>query len=395
MNDRQTEGQVTPAATPDSTPTPRRTRLEDTPGRSARQWPFWVLLGIATLIFLFLVRQVVLPFVAGLALAYFLDPPVDRLQARGLSRTVGALVVFLVFFLVLLAILALVGPLVVNQLVELLNNLPRVLSAGREQALLFLENMGDRLDIDAKEKIREHLGSFTQDALNALLSLVLNLVQGGLALVNIVSLLLITPLVAFFCLLRWDEIVASVDSLLPRPERPALRVVAKDIDRALAGFVRGQGIVCAIMAGYYATVLTVSGLQYGAAVGLVAGVLTFIPYIGSLTGFLLTATLSVIQFPGWGALIPIGLFLLGQAIEGNILTPRLVGRGIGLHDVWVLFAVLAGGTVAGFLGVLVAVPVAAVIGVMVRHAIRRYRQTRYYTGDDSAPPPAPTKPLDL
>ncbi len=329
-------------------------------------------------------REVAFPFIAGLALAYFLDPPVDRLQARGLSRTTAALCVSFVFVLVIFFILGMIGPVLVSQLIDLLNNLPGLLTAGRDQALSFLDQIGEHLEVDAKAKMKELLGSFTEQALNTLITLILNLIQSGVAIVNIVSLILITPLVAFFCLLRWDHIVASIDSLLPRPERPALRLVAKDMDRALAGFVRGQAMVCVIMATYYAIVLTASGLQYGAAVGLVSGVLTFIPYIGSLTGFILTVTLALIQFADtWQALLPIGLFLLGQAVEGNFLSPRLVGRGIGLHDVWVLFAVLAGGAIAGFLGVIVAVPVAAVIGVAVRHAVRRYRDTRYYLGDEA------------
>ncbi len=347
-----------------------------------------MLLGFFALLFLFLVRQVALPFVAGLALAYFLDPPVDRLQERGLGRTLSAVIVAFIFLLVLLAILALVGPLIVNQAIDLLNNLPSLLAAGRDLLLNYLDEMGERLEIDAKAKIREYLGAFSQQALDTLISLVLNLIQSGVALVNIISLFLITPLVAFFCLIRWDEIVASVDDLLPLPERPAIRAVARDMDRALAGFVRGQAMVCLIMATYYAIALSLTGLQYGAAVGLFAGILTFIPYIGAFTGFLLTITLSFIQFPDfWSAMLPIGLFLLGQSVEGNVLTPRLVGRGIGLHDVWVLFAVLAGGAIAGFLGVLIAVPVAAVIGVAVRHAVARYRQTRYFLGDEDADPP--------
>jgi len=338
-----------------------------------------------------------LPFLAGLALAYFLDPPVDRLQKLGLGRSGAAAIVFLGFTLVILAILGLVGPILVTQLIDLLQNLPELLSQGREQALAYLDHVGERFGVDAREKIREYFGVFSQDALNAVIALVLNLLQSGVAIVNIVSLLLITPLVGFFCLVRWDQIVATVDSLLPRPERPTLRVIAKDMDKALAGFVRGQALVCLIMAAYYAAALTASGLTYGAAVGLVAGILTFIPYIGALSGFLLTVTLSFIQFGElWQALLPVGLFLLGQSVEGNLLTPRLVGRGIGLHDVWVLFAVLAGGAIAGFLGVLVAVPVAAMIGVAVRHAVRAYRDTRYYLGDngDGSQPEPPDRLME-
>lgn len=350
-------------------------------------------MGLFALLFLILVREVALPFVAGLALAYFLDPPVDRLQNYGLGRSGAAVIVAFLFLLGILAILALVGPVLVNQLIDLLNNLPKLLSSGREQLLNYLDNLGEQYQIDAKAKMREYLGSFSQQALDTVVALILNLIQSGVALVNIISLFLITPLVAFFCLLRWDNIVASVDSLLPLPERPAIRSVARDMDRALAGFVRGQALVCLIMAAYYAAALSIAGLQYGAAVGLVAGILTFIPYIGAFIGALLTVMLSFIQFPDfWQAMIPIGLFFLGQSVEGNVLTPRLVGRGIGLHDVWVLFAVLAGGAIAGFLGVLVAVPVAAVIGVAVRHAVRRYRETRYYLGDEEvAPEPQPLR----
>ncbi len=376
-------------------PTPR-SEAESTARQeqiARKQWPFWVLLGLFALFFLVLVRQVALPFVVGLALAYFLDPPVDRLQARGLGRTFAALIVAFIFLLVILAMLALVGPLLVNQVIDLLNNLPSLLAAGRDQLLNFLEQIGERYEIDAKAKMKAYLGTFSQEALDAVISLVLNLIQSGVALVNIVSLFLITPLVAYFCLIRWDEIVARVDSLLPRQEQSAIRAVARDMDRALAGFVRGQALVCLIMATYYAAALSLTGLQYGAAVGLMAGILTFIPYIGALSGALLTVTLAFIQFPDfWTATIPIGLFLLGQTVEGNFLTPRLVGRGIGLHDVWVLFAVLAGGAIAGFLGVLVAVPVAAVIGVAVRHAVRRYRETRYYLGDEDPPPEQRPKP---
>ena len=209
----------------------------------------------------------------------------------------------------------------------------------------------------------------------------LGIVVNGIAVVNLVSLLLITPFVGFFLLLHYDEIVARIDSMLPLAQRATQRDLFRRINRVLSGFVRGQGLVCVIMAVYYGATLSLVGLQYGLVIGVVAGLLTFIPFVGSLSGMVLTVAVALAQYDSFGEMmVPIGLYLFGQFMEGYFLSPRLVGKQIRLHDVWVVFAVLAGGALLGFWGALLAVPVAGIVGVLVRFALRRYRVSSFYLG---------------
>jgi len=353
------------------------------PAWRAPQWRFWVFLGFVFLLFLYSVQEVVFPFLVGLLLAYFLDPLVCVIERRwGLGRGAASSLVMVGFSALLLGVLAAVGPVIFNQVGELLGQLPSLAAQLRDEVREALSSLQERYDIDIRDRIRELVGNYAEVAITTVVNVGIGLVQGGVALVNIVSLVLITPLVAFYCLVQWRAIIRSGDSLLPQRHRSRLRALIGEIDQTLDGFIRGQALVCTVMATYYATVLTISGLNYGAAIGLIAGVLTFIPYIGALTGFLLTVGIAVSQFSFPYVLLPIGLYVLGQSVEGNFLTPRLVGRAVNLHDVWVLFAVLAGGALAGFIGVLIAVPVAGVLGVLVRFAAHRYQESRYYLGDD-------------
>ena len=205
--------------------------------------------------------------------------------------------------------------------------------------------------------------------------------RSGMALFNFLSLLFVTPVVAWYLLRDWDRIVAKVDQWLPRPYAEEIRGQMEEIDKRLAGFVRGQAMVCFFLAAFYGTGLTALGLNYGLVVGVVAGLISFIPYVGSVTGFVLSMLLALVQFdnPWWIGAVA-GVFIVGQAIEGNFLTPKFVGGRVGLHAVWVILALFAFGALFGFVGVLVAVPVAAVIGVLTRYLLQRYLESRYYTG---------------
>jgi predicted PurR-regulated permease PerM len=206
-------------------------------------------------------------------------------------------------------------------------------------------------------------------------------ISGGVAIANLISLLVITPVVAFYLLRDWDRIVARVDTWLPRGHAGAIREQAREIDRTLAGFLRGQGTVCLILGVFYAIGLTLAGLDFGLVVGLVAGLLSFIPYVGAIVGLVLSVGLALVQFDDWLRIAVVaGIFFVGQAVEGNFLTPKLVGESVGLHPVWIIFGLLAGGALFGFVGVLLAVPAAAVIGVGVRFALGRYMQSPYYHG---------------
>jgi predicted PurR-regulated permease PerM len=206
--------------------------------------------------------------------------------------------------------------------------------------------------------------------------------SGGMALVNVVSLLVVTPIVAFYLLADWDRLVAKVDSWVPRDHVEDIRTIARDVDRALAGFIRGQGTVCLLLGLFYAIGLSIAGLKFGLAIGFGAGLLSFIPYVGAIVGGVLAIGVGLVQFwPDYSSVLVIAaVFAAGQFIEGNFLSPKLVGSSIGLHPVWMMFALLAFSYLLGFLGLLLAVPLAAIVGVLVRFGLSRYMHSRLYQG---------------
>ena len=240
--------------------------------------------------------------------------------------------------------------------------------------------------------LKQLLGGSGEKLVQWLGTLFSGLLGGGLAVVNFISLMVITPVVAFYLRRDWDKMIARIDSWLPRQYAEVIRARASEIDRTLAGFVRGQFSVCLVMGIYYGLALTLVGLDFGLVSGLISGAISFIPYVGALLGFGVSIVVAVIQFwPDmvWIAAVAV-VFGIGQFAEGNFISPKLVGDKVGLHPVWLMFALLAFGAVFGFVGVLIAVPVAAVIGVLTRFSIGRYLQSRMYLGGGAAAanPPA-------
>jgi predicted PurR-regulated permease PerM len=219
------------------------------------------------------------------------------------------------------------------------------------------------------------------------------ILSGSLAFFNVVSLIFITPIVTFYLLRDWDVLVAKVDSWLPPRYAPTIHQQMNEIDRTLAGFARGQATICLFLAVFYGVGLTAIGLDFGLAIGVFAGLLSFIPYVGSIVGLIVSVGLAYVQFDDWvWVAVTAGIFFAGQAIEGNILQPKLLGENVGLHPVWVIFALLAGGALFGFLGLLLAVPVMAVIGVVSRFALGCYLSSRIYDPDGAGRPPGPPTP---
>jgi predicted PurR-regulated permease PerM len=211
--------------------------------------------------------------------------------------------------------------------------------------------------------------------------------SGGLAVVNVLYVMVLTPLVAFYFLRDWDRMIDHIDAWLPRRQADTIRELAREIDAILAGFVRGQALVCILFAAYYAIALTAAGLNFGIIIGIAAGVLTFIPYLGAITGLIVSVGVAFGQFDDYTRVaIVAGIYLLGHTIEANFVTPNLVGDRVGLHPVWIIFALLAGGALFGFTGVLLAVPVAAVIGVVVRFALKQYLDSTFYDDRADHPP---------
>ena len=341
------------------------------------QLKYWGIAAAVFLIVLWFLGDVLLPFLLGGAIAYFLDPVADRLERMGLSRTFATMLITLCAVLIFVLMALLVIPTLVQQSINLFNIAP-------ELAANFIAFLTERFPsmLDEGSTLNESInaiGATVQSKGGELLNTALS---SAASIINIVVLLVIVPVVAVYLLLDWDRMVARVDELLPRDHAPTIRKLARDIDQTLASFIRGMGTVCLILGTYYAISLMLVGLQFGLVVGFVAGLITFIPYLGALIGGGLAIGLGLFQFWGdWLSLALVGgIFVIGQVIEGNLLTPKLVGHSVGLHPVWLILALSAFGMLFGFVGMLVAVPVAAALGVIARFAVDRYKRSLLYRG---------------
>jgi predicted PurR-regulated permease PerM len=358
---------------------------------AGQQLRFWLIGLVVALIAIYLLRAILLPFVAGMAIAYFLDPACDKLE-KWMSRTWATALVTLVFALLIILALVLIAPLLVDQLTQFAHTLPDLLNRAHTKLLPYYTSLQQRFDLPNIAELGDMARSRMGSGLNWILQTLLNVVQSSVAIANLLSLVFITPVVTFYLLRDWDRIVAKIDALLPRVHAAVIRAQGREIDTTLAGFARGQATVCLILATYYASALMIAGLPFGLVVGLAAGLLTFIPYLGAIGGFVIAISIALVNFDTWtGVIVVAAIFGVGQVAEGNVLTPKLVGDRVGLHPVWVIFALLAGGTLFGFLGLLLAVPVAAGIGVLVRFALARYLDSPVYLGRarTTAPPVPP------
>ncbi|MTI45603.1 putative PurR-regulated permease PerM [Roseibium hamelinense] len=353
-----------------------------------RQVQFWLLSLAAFIAFMWVFSDVMLPFVAGMAVAYLLDPVCDRLEAVGMSRVWATLVILFTFVFLLILFFVLIVPVLGNQLAGFLDKFPDLVAQLQE---LLSRDLIDRIAAAAGMSVEDIQSSFT-DLLGQGASWIGKLAQslwsGGQALLSILSLFVITPVVAFYLLLDWDRMVARIDSWLPRDHLTELRGLAQEMDQAVAGFVRGQVSVCLILGTFYAVGLGLVGLNFGLLIGMGAGLVSFIPFVGAGLGFLVSLGVALVQFwPDWIMILAVAaVFGVGQFLEGNILQPKLVGDSTGLHPVTLMFALFAFGYLFGFVGMLIAVPAAAMIGVLARFALRQYLASPLYTG--SRPPEA-------
>ncbi|MCB2135179.1 MAG: AI-2E family transporter [Rhodobacteraceae bacterium] len=342
-----------------------------------QQLRYW---GIAAAIFFLLLwglGNVILPFIVGGAIAYFMDPVADRLERAGLSRTTATSVISVIALLLFVLLALLIVPMLLRQLVQLVEAAPTI--SAKLQG--FLTATFPQI-MDQESVVRDTLAAIGETIKSRGGELARGVLNSALSLINAIVFIVVVPVVAFYLLLDWDNLVANIDNMLPRDHQPVVRRLAREIDTVLAGFVRGQVSVCLILGTFYSVTLMMAGLDFGLIVGAIAGLITFIPYVGALIGGALAIGLALFQF--WGDWVSIavvaGIFAIGQFLEGNIITPRLVGKSIGLHPVWLLFALSAFGTVFGFVGMLVAVPVAAALGVLTRFAASQYLDSRLYKG---------------
>jgi len=338
-----------------------------------KKWYIW--LGVVLVgAFIYMTRGVLLPFLSGLAIAYFLDPITDKLEERKVPRGAASALVIVLFFTLLVGVMLAFWPILQSQVAVAAKSLPETMARLRPWLDELLKNLDANYGIGNGGDASSLLAGVADQAMGKLNQAVGSAVQGGLAVFNILTLILISPVVAFYLLRDWDNIVARIGSWLPVHIAPTVRTQAAEVDKVLAGFVRGQMIVSLTMGILYAAGWSLVGLDLAIVLGMLAAVLAFIPFVGALFVAVVAVALAIGQFGFDGTQIGLVMlvFLVVQVIEGAFLTPRLIGERVGLHPVWVLFAVFAGGEVMGLVGVLIAVPTAAALAVLVRFVINKY-----------------------
>jgi len=340
------------------------------------------------------VSSILTPFVLGGVLGYLLNPVAERLQKLGFSR-LGASLLLLAVFVVVVGVAGLVLiPVLVRQFQGFIESFPGYLAALQN----LFSDWSDRLTISYNAFLKQHgleaslptldlqkwFNEFVGENTAYIGGFARSLLSRGVALINIVSVLVVTPVVAFYLLLDWDKMLAILYDLVPPRHRRAAHELADGIDKAMAGFLRGQSAVCLFLGSWYALGLSLIGLNFGFLIGVVAGFLSLIPYVGSITAFVLSISVAVVQgWPEWSlALEAVLVVSVGLFLDGNVLSPRLVGASVGLHPVWLMFALFAFGALFGFVGVIIAAPAAAAAGVVLRFLADRYRASAYYRRAD-------------
>ncbi|CBI76384.1 permease protein [Bartonella clarridgeiae 73] len=357
------------------------------PDSMKKQIFFWLGTLIFFVIFMFIFGSILFPFIAGIVLAYFLNPIVQVFEKIGIHRVFGTVLITLFIIVIFVVALIILIPIVSGQIQKFVSNgLP--IYVNRIQNF-FIEHNFDWVrryfDSDPNE-LHTNIKALLGQSSDFITSLLNSLLKSGKSIVNIISLFVVTPVVTFYILLDWPHMVEAVDSWIPRSHLTTVRSLFHEMDRAVAGFVRGQGTACLILAGYYAIGLTITGLNFALLIGMFVGLISFIPYIGTMIGFVLSIGVAWVQFyPNYWEWIVIvmAVFFIGQFIEGYILQPKLVGSSVGLHPVWLMFALFAFGSLFGFTGMLVAVPAAAIVGVLVRFALHIYLNSQMYAQNEN------------
>jgi predicted PurR-regulated permease PerM len=340
---------------------------------------FWLLGFLLFGTFMYMVSDILLPFVVAMIVAYFLDPVADKLENMGISRSIATLGITSIFFIVVILVAVMIAPVLYDQLISMFKKVPEYIKIANEKVLPKFSAILEQIDPNAIDKAKESVNEISSYAFKFITSLMSNVWSSGLAVVNILSLLFVTPIVTFYMLRDWDKLLIKVKGWLPDDNKKVIIEQAKEIDKTLSGYIRGQTNVCLILGAFYAIGLSLTGLEFGFAIGLATGILSFIPYVGLLFGSAIGMIIAILQF---GNLLDVSIvaaiFIIGQVIEGNFITPKLVGDKVGLHPVWIIFGMMAGATMFGFLGILLAIPITAVIGVLVRFSLSLYLKSSFY-----------------
>jgi len=349
---------------------------------------FWIATFAATTAVVVLLHQVLLPFVGGMVLAYLLDPLANRIERLGVNRAVATLAIIAFAVALITVMIILTVPVIIRELSHFVEQFPlyvrrvRTLAANPDRPWLS-KIVGEGLG-----ETERSIGDLTKYASDWLDSILRSVWSGGRALISVLSIGIVTPIVACYLLYDWNKMVATIDNWVPPAHRETVRALALEIDKTISGFVRGQSTLCLVLAVYYAVALRLIGLEHGILIGITAGLISFIPYLGSLSGLVVSTCIAIAQFsPDWRLiwLVP-AVFVVGQSLADYVLAPYLVGRRVHLNPVWVMFALFAFGYLFGFVGLLIAVPLASAIGVLTRFALRTYYGSSLYVSTATKPP---------
>jgi len=347
----------------------------------ARPSIFWIAMLVAFAAVVILLRGVLLPFFAAFVLAYLLDPLANKIDRLGIGRLAATLTIVIPVVIAIVVLLVLTVPIIVRELTHFVESLPLYIRRLHALANSSSQPWVNKIIGDGLGEIEHSIGALTAQASGWFDTFLRSIWTGGQALISMLSLVVVTPIIACYLLYHWNTIIAAIDDWVPPARRQTVRVLAREIDDTIGGFVRGQSALCLILAVFYAGVLHLIGLEHGALIGFAAGVIGFIPYVGSLLGLVVTTCIAIAQFwPNWTliSLVPV-VFFIGQSLGDYVLAPCLVSRRVHLNPVWVIFALYVFGYLFGFAGLIVAVPAAAAIGVVVRFALREYYASPLHT----------------
>jgi predicted PurR-regulated permease PerM len=326
-----------------------------------------------------LVSQILLPFMIGLLIAYFLDPAVDKLRKYGISRGLASVSILSIFILAVFVFCITLGPILYHQLISLLATIPSYLA---ELSSAFSPHLAEIYDKFGYEEVVDNstlVQKLSAQFLKLSSSLFSNIWHSSLVLINGFVLFFITPIITFYFLRDWDKLVLGIYSLVPKKNQKETKEQFKEIDKTLSAYIRGQTNVCLILGAFYAICLTFVGLNHGFVIGFFAGILAFIPYFGAFLGMAIAVLLAFLQFTSPMEIVSVLLvFVIGQFIEGNFITPKLVGDKVGIHPALIIFSLLAGGVLFGFVGILFAIPAISIIGVITRFYNKKYLASKFF-----------------
>lgn len=351
---------------------------------------FWILTLVVFAAILMLFKSVLFPFILGATIAYLLNPLVSWVCKKGMNRQATVVLILVSFLSVMGIVMAIVIPILFREASGFVSAAPdyaeRVWTAAQPWIDTLREKMGYKITDQLQVAVKDNIGKTLSVGKNVLGGLASSIAVGGQAIAGFVATLFLTPIVAFFMMTEWPRITDWVYGLIPRHMETTVRDLLAKIDTKIAGFIRGQVMVCFILGMMYAIALSVAGLNYGFFIGLGTGLLAIIPYAGGAIGLLTSLVVAGLQTGGDLTYIGIiaAIFFVGQFIEGNFISPKLIGDSVGLHPLWIIFALMAGGSLLGLVGMFLAVPVAAIISVLLAFAITQYKASPYYLSSPAA-----------